>query len=729
MADYSASTWKQIDAENTAPAPNGLPEGSEPSKIYDITWTQMGAAKREHDYTHPTVASSGTSTAYVLTYEEYLGYDDKVHSFWAHTENTGPATLNINGLGAKAIKNHVGGDIAVGQIQVDQIVLVVYDGTDFVLQATQTHDPVFTGDMVVSGYITSSSVSDVEDDSDTVATTAFVQDIADVVRGEVAGVVEAALDATIEETSEITKTFVASGAISNAAFVVLRSDGKVEAVTGTETFGSVGTDTTLTVANSLVLLDSAYNAATGKIAVLYYNSTGTNTLYAVVGTVSGTTIAFGTPVTVGTGGTYWNQGKIVWNVAGSTIIVFHKGTSGYPYLRAGSVSGTTITLGTLSAALVATNTDIKAFHHDDTNGSRVIAWDEAGITAATYVGTTLTVGTRAAFTMSVTSNPQCYYDAPNARGILVAHNTTALGSKAFTVSGTTITVGTEEGITAYPKAFCFDPVSGKVLVVTGTGASATPQRLYARVITYSGANSAFSAESTLTFNAVSVSVMHMVYDVDSGKYVLIAQPRFDTSPPDIPNYGAYVLTVSGTTVTISDIVPLTTLGASIDYVLTTNSGPSKVVVRYKAADDFSRTYVTTGKVVSGVFVQGKSERLRNIVATNTATSGATSMMAGSTLVDLGQYSTSSAVMTVFAYTPPTESTNADGWIGIAKATVADAANVSVRVRPAIAKGLSGLTAGTEYYLKGDGTLTTTNNGRRAGIAISATELLMHPKAA
>lgn len=51
-------------------------------------------------------------------------------TFKAGTANTGSATLNVSALGAKTIKKNVSTDLATGDILVNQIVTVVYDGTN-----------------------------------------------------------------------------------------------------------------------------------------------------------------------------------------------------------------------------------------------------------------------------------------------------------------------------------------------------------------------------------------------------------------------------------------------------------------------------------------------------------------------------------------------------------------------------------------------------------------------
>ncbi len=55
------------------------------------------------------------------------------YAFQANTANTGAATLNLNGVGARTIKKLGGGittDLADNDIRVDQIVVVYYDGTN-----------------------------------------------------------------------------------------------------------------------------------------------------------------------------------------------------------------------------------------------------------------------------------------------------------------------------------------------------------------------------------------------------------------------------------------------------------------------------------------------------------------------------------------------------------------------------------------------------------------------
>lgn len=85
---------------------------------------------------HGYWADSGTADAMVITPSPAItayavGQEFLVKKSAA--SNTGAVTLNVNGLGAKSIKNEVGDDPIAGEIPLSSFVQVVYDGTNFIL--------------------------------------------------------------------------------------------------------------------------------------------------------------------------------------------------------------------------------------------------------------------------------------------------------------------------------------------------------------------------------------------------------------------------------------------------------------------------------------------------------------------------------------------------------------------------------------------------------------------
>lgn len=82
-------------------------------------------------------ADAGASDAYAITLVPPLTsyVTGQMVNFKANTTNTGACTLNVNGLGAVAIKKQFNLDPADGDIDAGQMVSVVYDGTNFQMQS------------------------------------------------------------------------------------------------------------------------------------------------------------------------------------------------------------------------------------------------------------------------------------------------------------------------------------------------------------------------------------------------------------------------------------------------------------------------------------------------------------------------------------------------------------------------------------------------------------------
>lgn len=138
MPEISSSSFSETDANNNAPAPNGFPENMPFSGVNDSARALMAATKRMWGRLNGRYASGGSANAYSLTPDGALAAYTlgERYSFRANFSNTGAATLNISGLGAKAIKKMTASgkaDLASGDIQSGQPVTAEYDGTDMVM--------------------------------------------------------------------------------------------------------------------------------------------------------------------------------------------------------------------------------------------------------------------------------------------------------------------------------------------------------------------------------------------------------------------------------------------------------------------------------------------------------------------------------------------------------------------------------------------------------------------
>lgn len=67
------------------------------------------------------------------------------YTFKANTSNTGACSLNVNGLGAKAIKKNVSQDLDDNDIIAGQMVRVKYDGTNFQLMTNRAQTKIKIG--------------------------------------------------------------------------------------------------------------------------------------------------------------------------------------------------------------------------------------------------------------------------------------------------------------------------------------------------------------------------------------------------------------------------------------------------------------------------------------------------------------------------------------------------------------------------------------------------------
>ena len=127
---------------------------------------------------------------------------------------------------------------------------------------------------------------------------------------------------------------IASGTLPNGQAVIMRSDGKVEAVA--ETAEGLGAQTTFLAAvtdNYTCVYDS-----TADRFVLVYRTNSDFYYYGVVGERSGSTITFGTPQAVNTSNQN-NEARVVYDPTANRVIVF----------QSNGGSGCTVTPATVTA--------------------------------------------------------------------------------------------------------------------------------------------------------------------------------------------------------------------------------------------------------------------------------------------------------------------------------------------------------------------------------------------
>lgn len=138
MTDLNQADWAESDGSNTSPPPDGAPAGMAANASEGVWRAIRGALKRWYNHANATVTSGGSANVQTLTYgtapSAYVSGDGYV--FKAGFTNSGAATLNVNGLGAKAVQS-LGAALVGSEIVSGRVAIVYYDGTNFQLVNSQ----------------------------------------------------------------------------------------------------------------------------------------------------------------------------------------------------------------------------------------------------------------------------------------------------------------------------------------------------------------------------------------------------------------------------------------------------------------------------------------------------------------------------------------------------------------------------------------------------------------
>jgi hypothetical protein len=270
--------------------------------------------------------------------------------------------------------------------------------------------------------------------------------------------------------SEPTIDIVASGAISAGKAVVVTSDGKAGIVTGTNIqFG----DKNPFAAASSTWGSIAYDTANNKLVVAYRDQ-GAGKGYAKVGTVTGTSISWGSAVEFQNSNPYHT--KVIFNANTGKVIIVNSdaGDSQHGKCIIGTVSGTSISFGSIVEFSNAnTFEQFALFNIGNTNGF-VIGYKSDGNSyciAATISGTTPTFGTEKEVIGSNWSYADGAWHTASETGVIIFYNSGGqIQVKCISVAGTVIDNGgdmvqlTNGGNQqAYPTIE-YDPVNEKMMI-------------------------------------------------------------------------------------------------------------------------------------------------------------------------------------------------------------------------------------------------------------------------
>lgn len=471
-------------------------------------------------------------------------------------------------------------------------------------------------------------------------------------------------------------TFTANGALTDGDPVIIGSDGTVS---------SVGIETITTSAGTPVVFDntqvsqyssfvysgsvvSTYDSNNQKIVIAYTDQSNSDNGMAVVGTVSGSSISFGTPVTFKASAV--SDISITYDENSQKIVITYINSSSQGEAIVGTVSGTSISFGT-PVVFNSGSSSFTAITYETVSQKVVVSYRDGSDTfgksaVGTVSGTSISFGSIATFDNSDVSDLSIVYDSTAQKSVVVYKVSSAARAVVGTVSGTSISFGT--------------PVV---------------------------------ADSNYT-NFVKSS-----YDKDAQR-VIILSARFNDS--FIDEVSVKVGTVSGTTISFGSAVQVfegfrSRLGIIYDEYA------QKTMVSYGSNNQSGVIVdgVTSGTTISfGSPVTFESSGITSLTSTYDLLNKKVINSYG----DAGNsnFGTTAVITSAASVT----NLNENNFIGFSNGSYNDAENALIDCIGKLNDGQSSLTISETYYVQTDGTISTTPDTPSvyAGIAVASDKIIV-----
>ena len=463
--------------------------------------------------------------------------------------------------------------------------------------------------------------------------------------------------------------FVATGNLASGQTVALKTDGTVEAVAGVAE--GVGAESVFESAQT-DWVTATFDSNSNKVVIAYKDDGNSSYGTAVVGTVSGTSISFGTPVVFENA--FAQEISITFDSTANKVVISYAdgGNSYYGTAVVGTVSGTSISFGT------------------------AVVFKSA---YAGYVGST--------FDSTNNKTVICFRDAGNS-----TYGTAIVG----TVSGTSISFGSavvfETADSRYTVA-TFDSSANKVVIAYGDAGNSN----YGTAIVGTVSGTSISFGTAVVFETAAVAFLSVTFDSTNNKVVIAYNDAGNSY------YGTAVVgTVSSTSISFG--TPVVYSGSKSNYISATfDSTANKVVVAYN--DDGNSGYGTTSVgTVSGTSISFGAKAVFNTANTfyNTTTYDSTNNKVVIGYRDAGNSFYGTAVV----FTVGSTNLSATTFLGITSEAISSGATGAINTYGGINTVQTGLTIASDYYVQSDGSLSTASASPaiKVGQAVSATTINM-----
>ena len=265
--------------------------------------------------------------------------------------------------------------------------------------------------------------------------------------------------------------FVADGGITSGKPVILTAAGKAAPITGATE--AVGTPVVFEAANTGGTA-CTFDSDSNKVVIAYSDNDNSSYGTGIVGTVSGTAISYGSPTVFASVG--MDKPVATFDSNSNKVVIAYRDSDNSSYGTAvvGTVSGTCISFGT-PVVFESASINFDTITFDSDSNKVVIAYNDIGNSGygtgivGTVSGTAISFGTAAVFESAEVGDCSATFDS-NENKVVVAykdyggsgHGETIAG----TVSGTAISFGTPavfEAADIEYNSITFDSDSNKVV--------------------------------------------------------------------------------------------------------------------------------------------------------------------------------------------------------------------------------------------------------------------------
>ena len=320
---------------------------------------------------------------------------------------------------------------------------------------------------------------------------------------------------------------IASGTLANGQTVIIQSDGTIAGVVTTGLTETVGIKTAFESAE-IVMGDITYDSSNDRIVVIYQDADDSHKGKAVVGTVSGTSITFGTPVAFTSSRTFGTNMGCAFDSGNNKVVIVYRDRDDSDKGKGivGTVSGTSISFGSVANFSNSSTVLAKAVY--DSNAERiVVVFQDSGdgnygkTRVGTVSGTSITWSSEGnqTFKTAAISQMDATFDSSNNK-VVIAYKASSSGKAivgTVDTSDDTMTFGSE--VQYYSQSIEwtkaeFDSTNNKVIVVYSDAS------LYGDAIvgTVSGTSISFGSATKINGNA-QTQHLGLAYDSNAEKVV------------------------------------------------------------------------------------------------------------------------------------------------------------------------------------------------------------------